>query len=94
MTLETSEEILKQEQKIARLNQNLALQRLKKRKKDTRQKIEFGGLVIKAKMDQYSKVIILGALIDAFEQLKRDTSAQKLFEAKGESAFMGFNSQF
>lgn len=40
------------------------------RKEDTRRKIELGGLVIKAGLDQEDKAVLLGMLIDAFEQLQ------------------------
>lgn len=77
-------------QTLARLERNLTLEKIKQRKQDTRRKIELGGLVIKAKMNRYSKAIILGALIDALENLERDDAYQTLFKAKGEAAFMGF----
>lgn len=83
--------IKKQEQKVARLERNLALQKIKQRKADTRRKIEFGGLVIKSGLDEYPKAVILGALIDAFEHLERDASYKTLYQAKGEVAFMGFD---
>ena len=86
----TANEIKKHMQKIARLERTLALQKMKQRKQDTRRKIEFGGLVIKAKMDKYSKSIILGALIEAVENLKSDTNYKILLQTKGEAAFMGF----
>ena len=60
------------------------------RKADTRRKIEFGGLVIKAGMGEYSKDVILGALIDAAESLQKDQGAELLFESKGQAAFMDY----
>ena len=78
--METHELIERQEQVIARLERNLALQKIKQRKADTRRKIEFGGLVIKAKMDKYPKSVIFGALIDAFENLERDSAVKNLFQ--------------
>ena len=82
-------DIVKQTQLLAKLEKNLALQKLKRRKAETRHKIEMGGLVVKAKMDQYSKDVILGALIDAFENLQKDKAVKTLFKSKGEAAFMG-----
>lgn len=94
MQMDTIDAIEKQEQQLeqtlARLERNLTLEKLKQRKQDTRRKIELGGLVIKAKMNRYSKAIILGALIDALENLERDDACKTLFKAKGEAAFMGF----
>ncbi len=82
--------IKSQTQKVARLERHLSLERLRVRKSDTRRKIEFGGLVIKAKIDKYSKAVILGALIDAVESIERDASYEKLFKAKAEAVFMNF----
>jgi hypothetical protein len=45
--------------------------------------------VIKAKMDKYSKSVILGALIEAMENLKSDTDYKMLLQTKGEAAFHG-----
>lgn len=87
--MDTNQKLNKQEQKVARLERHLALEKVKARKADTRNKIELGGLVIKAKMNGFPKDIILGALIDAFENLQHDKSVKSLFKAKGEAAFMG-----
>ena len=87
----TIDAILKKSQSIARLEKNLSLQKLKARKADTRRKIEFGGLVIKAGMDKHSKAVILGALIDALDNLENDKHYKKLCKMKGERAFMGFD---
>lgn len=43
-------------------------------------------------MDKYSKAVILGALMDALENLKRDASYKTLFHLKGGAGFMGFGS--
>ncbi len=89
--MSTSKTIKKTEQTLARLERNYAIERIKERKADTRRKIELGGLVIKAKMDEYAKKIILGALIDAFENLNKDKAYETLYSAKGEAAFMEFD---
>ena len=39
-------------------------------------------------MDQYPKDVILGALISAAEELARDVSAKRVFQVKGEKAFL------
>jgi len=88
--METLEAIKKQQQKVVRFERNLALEKIKARKKETRRKIEFGGLVVKANMDRYSKVVVLGALIDAFDNLSRDEAVKTLFQSKGEAAFMEY----
>ena len=89
--MKVSDQIISQEQKLARLERNLARQKLKQRKADTRNKIQLGGLIIKAGLDKYSKDIILGALTDAVEQLIADPDVSTVFKAKGQAAFMGFD---
>jgi len=85
----TQAKIGKASQQLSRYQQNLALQKIKERKADTRNKIQLGGLVIKANMQDYAKSVILGALIDACEQLERDDAILALFKAKGEATFLG-----
>ena len=88
--MDTKDEIKKTEQRLARLECQLARDKIKERKADTRRKIEFGGLVIKAKMDVYPKDIILGALIYAKEQLEKEAGTKMLYQSKGHAAFMGY----
>lgn len=88
--METNDAIHKHEQQLAKHERHLALLKIKERKQDTRRKIEFGGLVIKAKMDGFSKAIILGALLDAYQQIQNDADVKKLFQVKGEAGFMRF----
>jgi len=96
LDLETSEvelpdaKIKKQAQLVAKLERQLALLKIKERKQDTRRKIELGGLVVKAKMDHLPKSIILGALLDALEQIESNDGAAALFQSKGEAEFMGY----
>lgn len=66
------EQIVKENQLIARCEKSLALEKLKRRKADTRRKIELGGLVIKSGMDMHSKYILFGALKHAFNLLQND----------------------
>jgi len=75
---------------VARLERKYALEKIKERKKDTRRKIQLGGLVIKAKMDQYSKDTILGALLDIASQLSLDEELCKLYQLKGKAAFLKY----
>ncbi|HAT8371218.1 TPA: conjugal transfer protein TraD, partial [Legionella pneumophila] len=56
----TFKQIEKEKQSIARYEKSLAQEKLKKRRVDTRRKIELGGLVIKSGMGQYSKTVVLG----------------------------------
>jgi hypothetical protein len=80
-------QIEKGKQNIARCEKSLALEKLKKRKADTRHKIELGGLVIKSGMDQYNKAIILGSLDYIFKLIKENDLYHELFESTGENIF-------
>ncbi|MDX1838844.1 conjugal transfer protein TraD [Legionella taurinensis] len=73
----TKTKIQKQQQLIAHCEKSLALEKLKKRRADTRRKIELGGLVIKSGMDVYTKSIILGVLNYSFQKIK--TNEDKSF---------------
>jgi hypothetical protein len=42
------------------------------RKKDTREKIELGGLIVKAGLRFEKRAVLLGALIELSQRLKRD----------------------
>tara|TARA_B110000879_G_scaffold186744_1_gene248126 strand:+ start:1562 stop:2392 length:831 start_codon:yes stop_codon:yes gene_type:complete len=84
----TRNDIRKTEQLIAKLENSASIEKLKKRKAETRRKIEFGGLVVKAEMDSYSKDIILGALSHAMSLIENDDSYLTLFEEIGENLFM------
>lgn len=81
-------QIVKEKQFIARCEKSLALEKLKKRRSDTRRKIELGGLVIKVGMDGFNKSIILGALDYALRLMTQDISYKNLFEAKGDNLFL------
>jgi len=86
--METHKQIKKKTQEIARLERRLALERIKKRKAQTRRKIELGGLVVKAKMDHYAKDIILGALIHIQQELEKESGTKRLYQSIGQAAFM------
>jgi hypothetical protein len=85
----TLDKIEKEKQLIARCEKSLALEKLKKRKADTRRKIELGGLVIKAGMDGFNKSVILGALDYSSELLRQDETSMELFEIRGNKLFLG-----
>jgi len=84
----TRSQLKKKSQEIAKLERHLALGKIKKRKAETRRKIEWGGLVVKANMDGYAKDIILGALIHAENELKKEGGAILLYQSIGQAAFM------
>lgn len=50
----------------------------KDRKKDTHEKIQLGGLVVKAGLRNADKAIILGALCELAIQLKIDSEDEKV----------------
>ena len=88
--METQNKIIKKEQVIAYLERKLAIEKIKERKKQTRRKIELGGLVIKAKMDEFQKDIILGVLINARKEIQNNADIKSLFKSIGNSAFMEY----
>ena len=85
---ELNNQIKKQEQRIARAEHSLALEKLKKRRADTRRKIELGGLVIKSGIDGLNKSIVLGALLHALELIEKEDNYKEIFESIGDTAFL------
>jgi hypothetical protein len=86
----TLKQIKNEQQHIARCEQSLALEKLKKRRAETRRKIELGGLVIKAGMDGFNKSVILGALDYSSDLLRQDEASMKMFESRGNKLFLEF----
>lgn len=86
--MNTREKIIKQQQHVARCETAIALEKLKNRRADTRRKIEFGGLVIKAGMDGFNKSVILGALDYTTKIMKQDPNYEKHFELIGDKLFL------
>lgn len=84
----THHQIIKQQQQVARCEKSLAIEKLKKRKADTRRKIELGGLVIKSGMDAYNKSVILGSLTHVSQLIREDEYYLKLFEFIGNTIFL------
>lgn len=80
-------QIEKEKQNLARYEKSLALEKLKKRKADTRRKIDLGGLVIKAGMGEFDKAVVLGALIHAIHLTTQNTDYYNLFEEIGVNSF-------
>lgn len=81
-------QVIKQQQQVARCEKSLALEKLKKRRADTRRKIEFGGLVIKSGMDGFNKSVILGALSHAMQLIENETDYLSRFESMGDNLFL------
>ena len=57
------------------------------RKKDVREKIELGGLIIKAGLRHETRALLLGMLIDAEKRLKGDEEVRSRLMAIGTEAF-------
>lgn len=57
------------------------------RKKDTREKIELGGLIVKAGLRYEKRALLLGLLIDASTRLLNDEPEQSRLAAIGAEAF-------
>lgn len=72
----------------SKLEKSLAMEKLKKRRADTRRKIEMGGLVIKSGMDGCNKSVMLGALSYALQLTDNDPHYKMLFESIGDSLFL------
>ncbi|CAD7055490.1 conjugal transfer protein TraD [Pseudorhizobium endolithicum] len=57
------------------------------RKKDTREKIELGGLIVKAGLRYEKRALLLGALVDLKLRLKADEGERARLIAIGAKAF-------
>ncbi|HAT9621495.1 TPA: conjugal transfer protein TraD [Legionella pneumophila subsp. pneumophila] len=84
----TVKQIEKERQLLARCEKSLTIEKMKKRKADTRHKIELGGLVIKSELAKYEKCIILGAMKHAVTLINKDPQHYiSIFKIIGESNF-------
>ena len=86
--MKTNTALKKAQQKMNRMELKLAREKAQARKLDTHNKIQLGGLVVKAKMEEYPKTVILGALLEALDNIKNDDDYLKTYHLKGEKAFM------
>lgn len=57
------------------------------RKKETREKIELGGLIVKAGLRYEKRALLLGALVDLSHRLKSDEGERARLIALGAEAF-------
>jgi hypothetical protein len=57
------------------------------RKKDTREKIELGGLIVKAGLRYEKRALLLGLLIDASRRIKGDDAERSRLAAIGAEVF-------
>jgi hypothetical protein len=58
------------------------------RRKDTHEKIQLGGLIVKAGLRYEKRALLLGLLIDAAERIRSDESERTRLLALGEKAFV------
>lgn len=58
------------------------------RRKDTREKIQLGGLIAKAGLRYEKRALLLGLLIDAAERIRGDDTERARLLALGEKAFV------
>ena len=70
--------------RLERMSRNLTADA---RKKDTRDKIELGGLIVKAGLRFEKRALLLGALIDLQKRLKSDDTERTRLTAIGAEAF-------
>ncbi|MBX5241980.1 type IV conjugative transfer system coupling protein TraD [Rhizobium sp. NLR22b] len=57
------------------------------RKKDTREKIELGGLIVKAGLRYEKRALLLGALVELSSRLRADEAERARLIAIGAEAF-------
>ena len=57
------------------------------RRKDTREKIQLGGLIAKAGLRYEKRALVLGLLIDGASRIRSDEDERKRLMAIGEKAF-------
>ena len=57
------------------------------RKKDTREKIELGGLIVKAGLRYEKRALLLGMLLDAARRIKGDEGERSRLTSIGAEAF-------
>tara|TARA_R110002124_G_scaffold161035_5_gene328305 strand:+ start:2615 stop:2896 length:282 start_codon:yes stop_codon:yes gene_type:complete len=60
------------EQKIAAIEQKVKMNKERARRLDTRKKIQLGGLIVKAKLDNLTSNVLLGILVDARKKLQTE----------------------
>ncbi|MEO5755761.1 MAG: type IV conjugative transfer system coupling protein TraD [Mesorhizobium sp.] len=57
------------------------------RRKDTREKIELGGLIVKAGLRYEKRALLLGLLIDGYRRCQNDDAERSRLTALGAEAF-------
>lgn len=60
---------------------------MESRRTDTRDKIQLGGLVVKAGLREEEKSVILGILIEGLQALQTDDAIKAHYQKIGDAAF-------
>lgn len=63
------------------------------RKKDTHQKIQLGGLVVKAGLREADKAVLLGALLHLAKEIEEGTAKISDYKSAGDLAFSQDNEE-
>ncbi|WMT92936.1 conjugal transfer protein TraD [Pelagibacterium sp. H642] len=58
------------------------------RRKDTREKIQLGGLIVKAGLRYEKRALLLGLLLEAADRIRGDETERARLLALGEKAFI------
>lgn len=87
----TANTIKKQSKTIAKYERRLARLKTKRRKEDTRHKILLGGLVVKAQLNHLPLDDFYKILLDIKSQLENEPELKRVFQLKGERAFMEYD---
>ncbi|NKL94413.1 type IV conjugative transfer system coupling protein TraD [Rhizobium leguminosarum bv. viciae] len=72
---------------LARLERMAKTMTSDARKRDTREKIELGGLIVKAGLRYEKRALLLGLLIDANNRIRGDEAEKSRLTAVGAEAF-------
>ncbi|PDT80900.1 conjugal transfer protein TraD [Sinorhizobium sp. BJ1] len=72
---------------LARLERMAKVMKSDARKKDTREKIELGGLIVKAGLRYEKRALLLGLLIDAGRRIRGNEAERSRLTAIGAEAF-------
>jgi hypothetical protein len=73
---------------VARLERMRQASQSEARRKDTREKIQLGGLIAKAGLRYEKRALLLGLLIDAAQRIRHDEIERARLTALGEKAFL------
>jgi hypothetical protein len=73
---------------VAKLERMRQASQAQARRKDTREKIQLGGLIVKAGLRYEKRALLLGLLIDAADRMRGDEIERARLMALGEKAFI------